>query len=370
MRIHATINERTVHRTVKEKKPGRYGLTVLARNLPACGFTVAKNGTKTFFVRALRPIGAPKTILGTADDMTAAEAREKAGAAIAEAQADRETGPLCAAIAADFVRRQGRSWKPATRKANTYLIDRHLVPFFGTMRIAKIDRSEVRRWSDSLTGTPGSANRPLPVLPVLSVLMRQAELGYSPARIEPLPQHAALQDAATSLAKQVGIAPACRALGMSRATCSRRHRLGSVTTQAHDYGILVGWTSRKLPPPGARLLSRCRAARSASPLAPCSPPPGRSPRRAAQGAGCRPALATGTPSPPGCPAGRNPGGSSGPSRICNANRACASRGRPGRSPAPSSRSLPPARGRENNRSPLPRPLPRRLDHQDSSGYRG
>ncbi len=71
--------------------------------------------------------------------------------------------------------------------------------------------------------------------------------------------------------------------------------LGPVTTHAHDYGILVGWTSRKLTTTGSRLLSRCRAARSASPIAPCSPPSCLSPRRAANGAGCRPALATGPP---------------------------------------------------------------------------
>ncbi len=81
----------------------------------------------------------------------------------------------------------------------------------------------------------------------------------------------------------------------------------------HDAGLLAVGTARKLTTPGSRLLSRCRAARSASPLAPCSPPSGRSPRRAAQGAGCQPALAPGPPSPPGCPAGRNPGGLA---RVC------------------------------------------------------
>ncbi len=168
-RIHAPINERTVRRTFREKKPGRYGLTV--RDLPAFGFTVA--GTKTFFVQTSRQFGAPRAILGTTDDMTAAEAREKAIAAIAEAGADRETGPLFADFAADFMRRQGRRWKPSTKKANAHLIERRLPPFFGAMPVAKIDRANVRRWFDSLSGTPGSANR---TLPVLSVMMRQAEL--------------------------------------------------------------------------------------------------------------------------------------------------------------------------------------------------
>ena len=173
MRIHATINERTLRRTFREKKPGRYGLTVIDRDLPQFGFTLAKNGTKTFFVRASRPVGAPKTILGTADDMTAAEARDKAVAAIAAARAERETSPLFADFVKEFMRRQGRRWKPSTKKGNAHLIDRYLVPLFGTMRVAEIKRADVRRWFDSLSGTPGNANR---TLPVLSVMMRQAEL--------------------------------------------------------------------------------------------------------------------------------------------------------------------------------------------------
>ena len=71
------------------------------------------------------------------------------------------------------MRRQGRRWKPSTREGNRRLIDRYLVPFFGTMRVADIARADVRRWFDSMSGTPGNANR---TLSVLSVMMRQAEL--------------------------------------------------------------------------------------------------------------------------------------------------------------------------------------------------
>ena len=71
------------------------------------------------------------------------------------------------------MRRQGRRWKPSTREGNRRLIDRYLVPFFGTMRVADIARADVRRWFDSMNGTPGNANR---TLSVLSVMMRQAEL--------------------------------------------------------------------------------------------------------------------------------------------------------------------------------------------------
>ncbi len=162
MRIHATINERTVRRTFRETKIGRCGLLVIDRDLPAFGLKVSNNGTRTFFVRITRK-------LGTADEITAEQVREKAAAAIVAANAERKTGPLFADFAREFMRRQGRRWKPSTRECNRHLIARYLMPFFGTMRVAGIARADLRRWFDSMSGTPGNANR---TLPVLSVMMR------------------------------------------------------------------------------------------------------------------------------------------------------------------------------------------------------
>ncbi len=173
MRIYATINERTLRRSFREQKSGRNGLTVIDRDLPAFGLKVARDGTKTFFVRVPRRPGAENVVLGTAEETTAAEAREKAEAAIAAAKNECETGPLFADFVQEFMRRQGRRWKPSTRESNAHLIGRYLLPFFGAMRVAEIDRADVRRWFDSLSGTPGNVNR---TLPVLSVMMRQAEL--------------------------------------------------------------------------------------------------------------------------------------------------------------------------------------------------
>ena len=137
----------------------------------ACGFR--RTAPRTFFVRVRRQLGAENVELGTTDVLTAAAAREQAVAAIAGARAERASGPLFAAFAREFVFRQARRWKPSTREANRRLIERYLVPFFGTLRVAEITRADVRRWFDGMSGTPGTANR---ALPVLSVLMRQAEL--------------------------------------------------------------------------------------------------------------------------------------------------------------------------------------------------
>ena len=173
MRIHAPINDRTVRRTFREQKIGRNGLTVIDRDFPEFGLRVPKNGKRTFIVRILQQSEPHTLILATTDEITAGEARKMASAAIEAAGSERNAGPLFADFVEDFMRRQGRRWKPSTRKGNAQLIDRYLLPFFGAMHVADISRADVQRWFDSLSGTPGNANR---TLPVLSVMMRQAEL--------------------------------------------------------------------------------------------------------------------------------------------------------------------------------------------------
>ena len=173
MRIYATLNERTVRRTFRGRKIGRAGLTVIDKNLPPFALKVTAKGKKTFIVRVVRRSGRQIIALGKPGEITVEQAREKALAAIAAANAEREAGPLFADFANEFMRRQGRRWKPSTKKSNAHLIDRYLLPFFGKMRVSAIGRAAVRRWFDSMNGTPGSANR---TLPVLSVMMRQAEL--------------------------------------------------------------------------------------------------------------------------------------------------------------------------------------------------
>ena len=173
MRIYATINEQTVRRTFREQKIGRKGLTVVDRVLPAFGMKVPRRGTMSFFVRVERKLGTETVILGTVDEITAAQAREKAASTIAAAEVEHEAGPLFADFVKEFMRRQAHRWKPSTRKGNRMLTDHYLVPYFGAMRVAEIEPADVRRWFDSMSATPGNANR---TLPVLSVMMRQAEL--------------------------------------------------------------------------------------------------------------------------------------------------------------------------------------------------
>ena len=173
MRIHLTINERTLRRTFREQQSRSRRLTVFDKDLRGFGFKVAADGAKTFFVRTVRKLGTAEVSLGTAGEITAAEAREKAIAEIEAAKIDRENGPLFRDFAEEFMRRQARRWKPATRKSDRSALKNQILPFFGGMRLADIARADVRRWFDSMAATPGNANR---TLPVLSVMMTQAEL--------------------------------------------------------------------------------------------------------------------------------------------------------------------------------------------------
>ncbi len=95
MRIHATLNERTVRRTFRERKIGRNGLTVIDNDLPAFALKVSKKGTRTFIVRIARKLGRDTIVLGKAYEIHVLEAREKAAAVIAHAMGYRvEPSPV------------------------------------------------------------------------------------------------------------------------------------------------------------------------------------------------------------------------------------------------------------------------------------
>ena len=173
MRIHINVNDRAVRRPFRGQRYRHRPLTVLDLTLPAFGFTVAADDTRTFFVRVRRKLWATNIALGKTTELTAAEARGKAIAEIEAARAERETGPLMRDFADEFIHREARRWKPSTREGNRDLLRRYVLPFFGEMPVAGITRADVQRWFASMSATPGNANR---VLPVLSVMMRRAEL--------------------------------------------------------------------------------------------------------------------------------------------------------------------------------------------------
>ena len=170
MRIFENLNDRTVKRKFAER---RRPLIVLDHNLPAFGLKIAADESRTFFVRVKRGLSTVNLTLGTTAELTAAQARDRAVAEIGAARAERETGTQFRDFAGEFMRRQSRRWKPATRQNNGSVLKNQLLPFFDSMRVADITRADVQRWFYSLSDSPANANR---ALPVLSVMFTQAEL--------------------------------------------------------------------------------------------------------------------------------------------------------------------------------------------------
>ena len=173
MRVYANINEHTLRRRFKGPGYRRRPLVVHDHTLHGFSLRIGADDTRTFFVRVRQKLKVVSVPLGSAAELTAAEARARAVAEIEAAQTERRTGPLFRDFAEEFMRRQARRWKPTTRRSNAAVLRRHLLPAFGAMRVADIERTDVERWFDSMSGAPGTANR---ALPVLSVMMIQAEL--------------------------------------------------------------------------------------------------------------------------------------------------------------------------------------------------
>lgn len=91
--------------------------------------------------------------------------------------------PLFDAAAETVFRRYGRSWKPRTAAVNRSYLRNQILPWFERLPIAGIGHEDVQLWFSSLKSTPAAANR---ALPVLSVIMRQAEVyGYRPENSNP-----------------------------------------------------------------------------------------------------------------------------------------------------------------------------------------
>ena len=100
-----------------------------------------------------------------------------------------------------------RHWKPRTLAVNLNYYENNILPWFKGRPIAGITRREVLEWFESLHAKPASANRSLPVL---SVILRQAEVTDTGQRT-------------ATLAKTSSVTAAAR----GNASCRRRRSAAS-----------------------------------------------------------------------------------------------------------------------------------------------
>lgn len=162
--------------------------------LPGFGLRKRKSGHLTWIVKH-RPRGVQRMVtLGSAGVAAGALGAPAARAAarrllIKATLADlptapeRQKAPLFADFAEEFWLDYSPHWKPSTRDASRAYIDKRLIPRFGALCVAAIERADINRWRDSMADVGGAFNRSIPVM---SVMMQYAEkLGYREKNTNP-----------------------------------------------------------------------------------------------------------------------------------------------------------------------------------------
>ncbi len=121
--------------------------------------------------------------------MTVAEARRECLARQASPEPDSASGPTRAPLFRDFVAGEWRKthfegYKPSTRRTATHLVERRLLPAFGSKPLDRISPAQVRRWFDAYSRTaPGGANRALDLLrQIMNVAVACSHIDTNPAR--------------------------------------------------------------------------------------------------------------------------------------------------------------------------------------------
>ena len=180
-------NLRLTKSRIEALEPRKSPYDVRDTELRGFGVRVLPSGGKRFFVHSQHEGRRVWKTVGDADGIGLEEARRQATKLLAAIRRDEPMAlaeeRLFEAVAEEVFSRYGRNWKPRTMKVNRNYLRNQILPWFGGRNIADIDRQDVQRWFASLRTTPVAADRSAPVL---SVIMRQAELyGYRPEGSNP-----------------------------------------------------------------------------------------------------------------------------------------------------------------------------------------
>ena len=175
---------RLTQRRVDALKPRKAAYEVRDAELKGFGVRVGPSGKKGYFLHSQRDGRRIWKFLGGVETISADEARSRAAAALSASRHEPPAGETSfETVAEEAFRRYGRRWKTGTLAVNRSNYRSKILPWFKGKRIAEIGKEDVRQWFASLRETPAAADRSIPIL---SVIMRQAELyGYRPEDSNP-----------------------------------------------------------------------------------------------------------------------------------------------------------------------------------------
>ena len=153
-------------------RPGKREYTVWDSRLPGLGVRVRPSGGCSWIFLRKTGGGTRRVSLGPAALKTVEEARRECHALSAEPPAAAEPEPTARAVPTfrDFVAGPWTevhfdSYKPSTQRGVRYVLDRQLLPAFGSKPLHRVTPARVVRWFHAYSRTaPGGANHALDIL--------------------------------------------------------------------------------------------------------------------------------------------------------------------------------------------------------------
>ena len=174
---------------VARLRPREREYTVWDIRVPGLGVRVRPSGGRSYVL--LRDAGgrSGRVSIGPVSTMTVAEARQECRARQASPEPDGAAGPARAPLFRDFVAGEWREahfggYKPSTRRTATRLLERRLLPAFGSKPLDRIAPARIGRWFDAFSRTaPGNANHALDLLrQIMNFAVARGHVETNPAR--------------------------------------------------------------------------------------------------------------------------------------------------------------------------------------------
>ena len=169
-------------------RPREREYTVWDRSVPGLGVRVRPTGGKSFVL--LRDVGgrSRRVSIGPVSTMTVAEARKACFARRAGPEPERgdaRSVPLFRDFAAgEWKAAHWEGYRPSTRRMAAHLLEKRLLPEFGSRPLDRIDTARVERWFHEFSRTaPGYANHGLDLLRrIVNFAIARGHLETNPAR--------------------------------------------------------------------------------------------------------------------------------------------------------------------------------------------
>ena len=165
------LNRRSISRSTVEALEVEKDTVFWDRDQPGFGVRVYASGTKMYVVQCRHKGESVRVTVGRHGVISADEARQRASRIINRIKAGedpvpelslarRKSGPTVADLAERYMEKHvDVHCRASTAKGVRILLDRHVLPEFGKLRLLAVEREKVAAFHARLNGTPYAANR-------------------------------------------------------------------------------------------------------------------------------------------------------------------------------------------------------------------